>query len=74
VTYPYIMAKVRIQARSADEEDAKEGHLDPPKPHTPHHNSHSRHAGAIHILTRVWKKEGFLGWYRVRVPDPRLTH
>jgi hypothetical protein len=64
VTYPYIMAKVRIQARSADSEAAKEEHRDAPKPHTPHHDQQLRHAGAVQILARVWKKEGFVGWYR----------
>ncbi|KAF5341807.1 hypothetical protein D9611_001658 [Ephemerocybe angulata] len=63
VTYPYIMAKVRIQARSADAEDAVETHHSLPKPHTFHHKD-SRHVGALDILARVWKKEGFTGWYQ----------
>ncbi|KAF9048584.1 mitochondrial carrier domain-containing protein [Panaeolus papilionaceus] len=63
VTYPYIMAKVRIQARSADVEDAKECDGDPPKPHKYHHE-HSKHVGALDILARVWKREGFVGWYQ----------
>lgn len=63
VTYPYIMAKVRIQARSADAEDAMEHHSELPKPHTFHHDKR-RHVGALEILSRVWKKEGFLGWYQ----------
>lgn len=60
VTYPYIMAKVRIQARSADAD--KKDEL-PPLVHTPHH-PHSKHIGAVGILKRVWKREGFLGWYQ----------
>ncbi|PPR02615.1 hypothetical protein CVT24_002186 [Panaeolus cyanescens] len=63
VTYPYIMAKVRIQARSADVEDAKECHAELPKPHKYHHE-HSKHVGALDILARVWKREGFVGWYQ----------
>lgn len=63
VTYPYIMAKVRIQARSADTEDAIEHHTALPKPHTFHHHK-GRHVGALEILARVWRKEGFYGWYQ----------
>jgi adenine nucleotide transporter 17 len=63
VTYPYIMAKVRIQARSADSEDAGLHY----EPHTRHHDQQSKHPGAIRILARVWKNEGFVGWYRVRL-------
>ncbi|PPQ64597.1 hypothetical protein CVT26_001995 [Gymnopilus dilepis] len=37
VTYPYIMAKVRIQARSADAEDATEHHEELPHAHEYHH-------------------------------------
>ncbi|GLB40287.1 putative mitochondrial carrier (TC 2.A.29) family protein [Lyophyllum shimeji] len=58
VTYPYIMAKVRIQARCADSDD---GHN--VLPHTPHHVN-TKHVGAIQILARVLKKEGFAGWYQ----------
>ena len=65
VTYPYIMAKVRIQARSADVDDAKEEHH--PKPHQhEYHHEQFRHVGAVDILARVWRKEGFVGWYQVR--------
>ncbi|TFK74131.1 mitochondrial carrier [Pluteus cervinus] len=63
VTYPYIMAKVRIQARSADAEDAVEHELPQPHAHAYHHD-HSKHVGALDILARVWKKEGFVGWYQ----------
>ncbi|KAJ8503433.1 hypothetical protein ONZ45_g10861 [Pleurotus djamor] len=63
VTYPYIMAKVRIQARSADKEDAAEHHYEKPEPHHYHHEHH-KHVGAIEILQRVWKREGFFGWYQ----------
>lgn len=58
VTYPYIMAKVRIQARTADAGDDSEQH-----PGSYHHE-HSKHAGALDILARVWKREGFVGWYQ----------
>jgi len=63
VTYPYIMAKVRIQARSADEEDAVLEHHPKPHPHEFHHNRF-QHVGALDILARVWRKEGFVGWYQ----------
>ncbi|KAG6857383.1 hypothetical protein H0H87_004745 [Tephrocybe sp. NHM501043] len=61
VTYPYIMAKVRIQARSADAEDGQDA-----PPLSPHHaNPNSKHVGALQILARVLKKEGIVGWYQV---------
>jgi hypothetical protein len=62
VTYPYIFAKVRIQARSADIED-DDGSL----PHVvgSHHHDKSKHPGAITILTKVLQKEGITGWYQV---------
>ncbi|KAH9944831.1 adenine nucleotide transporter [Amylocystis lapponica] len=63
VTYPYIMAKVRIQARTADVEDAVVEHHSVPPPHTYHH-PHGHHVGALTILERVWRKQGFLGWYQ----------
>ncbi|KAJ3869161.1 adenine nucleotide transporter [Lentinula novae-zelandiae] len=61
VTYPYIMAKVRIQARSADihDDDPK----DIPPPHAYHH-SRSKHPGALDVLGKVFKREGFYGWYQ----------
>ncbi|KAK1236371.1 hypothetical protein PQX77_000404 [Marasmius sp. AFHP31] len=64
VTYPYIMAKVRIQARNADDEDATEHHLPPPVPHKHHHSDKSRHPSAVGVLKSVWKREGPTGWYR----------
>lgn len=63
VTYPYIMAKVRIQARTADEEDAIAEHHPKPHPHEFHHSKY-KHVGALDILARVWRKEGFVGWYQ----------
>ncbi|KAJ7476023.1 mitochondrial carrier domain-containing protein [Mycena latifolia] len=65
VTYPYIMAKVRIQTRSADEEEALVEHVDPPTPHQSHHDhSKLKHPGALDILAQVWQREGPVGWYR----------
>ncbi|THH15559.1 hypothetical protein EW146_g4931 [Bondarzewia mesenterica] len=62
VTYPYIMAKIRIQTRTADAELAEEQHISLP-PHGYHHKA-IKHAGALDILIRVWKQHGFLGWYQ----------
>jgi len=60
VTYPYIFAKVRIQARSADADET-----DPslPQPVGYHHDK-TKHAGAIDILTKVLKRDGVTGWYQ----------
>ncbi|KAJ3554712.1 hypothetical protein NM688_g2959 [Phlebia brevispora] len=63
VTYPYIMAKVRIQARSADVEDAIEHKTPKPHPHQFHHEK-THHVGALDILARVMRKEGIVGWYQ----------
>jgi len=61
VTYPYIMAKVRVQASGGsgkqDEQDAAEKGLAPVK-------REPKYKGALDVLTRVLKREGFLGWYK----------
>ncbi|CCL99287.1 uncharacterized protein FIBRA_01303 [Fibroporia radiculosa] len=62
VTYPYIMAKVRIQARTADSDEVKGDH--PPSAKSTYHHAHSKHVGALNILARVWRQQGFLGWYQ----------
>ncbi|KIK55152.1 hypothetical protein GYMLUDRAFT_176121 [Collybiopsis luxurians FD-317 M1] len=66
VTYPYIMAKVRIQARSADLDNEEPEHpTEKSAPHIPHHtNPKSRHPGALDVLAKVWKREGVIGWYQ----------
>ena len=71
VTYPYIMAKVRIQARSADVDDAEAEHAPPPKHNRPHHKA-GHHVGALTVLARVWRRKGFLGWYQVRPSRGRV--
>jgi adenine nucleotide transporter 17 len=66
VTYPYIMAKTRLQAGGGDDDDddedrvveAAEGHLKPKKK--------ERYDGAIDCLKQVYKEEGIVGWYQVR--------
>ncbi|KAI0671858.1 adenine nucleotide transporter [Trametes maxima] len=63
VTYPYIMAKVRIQARSADVEEAQEEHIALPQHNKPHHKT-GHHVGALTVLARVWRRNGFIGWYQ----------
>lgn len=62
VTYPYIMAKVRIQARSVDVDDeSAHGQLGDKQ-----QRPKGRQAGAVEILGKVWQREGFLGLYQVR--------
>lgn len=61
VTYPYIMAKVRVQASIKEEDDLdlnslEEGSSRPPK--------RAKYSGALNVLKKVWLKEGFLGWYQ----------
>lgn len=52
VTYPYIMAKVRVQAHGSKTE--KEAG----KPSVPKYN------GALDVLRKVYKAEGVVGWYQ----------
>jgi len=68
VTYPYIMAKVRIQARGSDAQTAKEEGLPAPPHHTYHHGETSKHPGALDLLRAVHKREGIVGWYQVSLP------
>lgn len=60
VTYPYIFAKVRIQARSTDV--APDNGSLPTL--TGYHHARSKHPGAIAILSKVLQKEGVTGWYQ----------
>ncbi|TDL25820.1 mitochondrial carrier [Rickenella mellea] len=57
VTYPYIMAKVRIQAGTQDEESGI------PVPASEKARK-AKESGAIALLARVWKEHGILGWYQ----------
>lgn len=51
VTYPYIMAKVRMQWKPSREERATGRAV--------------RYRSAIHVLKKVYKTDGFRGWYNV---------
>lgn len=70
VTYPYIFAKVRLQAGPEDHhcaehvgehEHTKEGesYADAVKG-----GAHRRPTGAIELLKQVYQEEGFSGWYQ----------
>ena len=65
------MAKVRIQTRQKGAEEEEENGVLP----APANGSARRpkDEGAIDILARVLRTEGFTGWYKVRVPAPSLT-
>ncbi|KAJ8296296.1 Peroxisomal adenine nucleotide transporter 1 [Rhodotorula toruloides] len=52
VTYPYIMAKTRLQAGNDDDDDTPPGQ---PK---------ERYNGALDCLKQVYAEEGFTGWYQ----------
>lgn len=71
VTYPYIMAKVRIQAKGAspkasgDEEAGSFEDAFPPAKDKTSGPSSKKSDGAIDILAKVLKTEGFFGWYQV---------
>jgi hypothetical protein len=58
------MAKVRIQTRKKGREEAAEKGDTLPQP--AHASAlHPKDEGAIDILARVLKTEGFVGWYKV---------
>jgi hypothetical protein len=57
VTYPYIMAKVRIQAKSAPKENGDIEKAEGSR-------MKQKQAGALSILAHVLRTEGFLGWYQ----------
>jgi len=61
VTYPYIMAKVRIQTRKKGAEENDDGTL--PEPANTGRRDR-QNEGAVDILARVLKTEGFMGWYK----------
>ncbi|BGP37439.1 hypothetical protein JCM10449v2_001345 [Rhodotorula kratochvilovae] len=62
VTYPYIMAKTRLQAGDDDEDDEgaweKRHEVEKGKKHK------ERYSGAIDCLKQVYSEEGFAGWYQ----------
>lgn len=53
VTYPYIMAKVRLQWKAPKDIEGKV----------------EKYTSAVDVLTRVLKSEGILGWYKVIIPS-----
>jgi len=61
VTYPYIMAKVRLQARPADEEPEA---LEEGQPAVARKRAPPRYSGAIDVLRKVMAEKGPLGWYQ----------
>jgi len=72
VTYPYIMAKVRLQAKytppTPTPSTVNSGSVpsyaevaDPKKSVPP---PTGRYKGAIDVLIKVYKKKGFAGWYQ----------
>ncbi|KAI9609443.1 hypothetical protein H4Q26_007397 [Puccinia striiformis f. sp. tritici PST-130] len=73
VTYPYIMAKVRLQAKYPNQSEIDhDNHL---KSHAgkPDHPASSaskrdhikeKYSGAIDVLRQVYKEKGYSGWYQ----------
>lgn len=71
VTYPYIMAKVRLQAKYDDNDnDDDDGQLIEQGEGTPQDTSlaqkrKERYNGAIDVLRKVAAEKGLGGWYQV---------
>jgi len=57
VTYPYIMAKVRIQAGTQDTGEEL------PR-HSPESEAQKKPDGAVALLSKVLREQGFTGWYQ----------
>ncbi|KAI6042917.1 mitochondrial carrier [Pisolithus marmoratus] len=73
VTYPYIMAKVRIQARTSgsdtDEPAGRDDRIEDVEKHLggslqKHPRGRAKQSGALALLIRVLKTEGLVGWYQ----------
>ncbi|KAK4056336.1 hypothetical protein OIO90_002780 [Microbotryomycetes sp. JL221] len=63
VTYPYIMAKTRLQAKyNDDDEEAAIGGK--PVALKPRQKKKERYNGAFDVLAQVHKEKGFAGWYQ----------
>lgn len=67
------MAKVRIQARSADIQDASKDYEQPRHLKEPR-RKHKKQIGALDILADVWKREGYTGWYQVSTSYVYFLH
>jgi hypothetical protein len=64
VTYPYIMAKVRMQFKPPTvgrKSDVEGGVIAQPEDGS----EFDRHDGAVQILQKVYAKHGLIGWYKV---------
>ncbi|KAH9819598.1 mitochondrial carrier domain-containing protein [Melampsora americana] len=71
VTYPYIMAKVRLQAKyDDDDEHHEEVHQTVEKGESPSdrkfkdHKKKERYEGALDVLRKVASEKGLSGWYQ----------
>lgn len=61
VTYPYIMAKTRLQAKYTDDTPAA---IDAAG-NAVAASKKERYSGAIDVLTQTYREKGFAGWYQV---------
>jgi hypothetical protein len=63
VTYPYIMAKVRMQFKppTAGKPAVEGGVITAAE----EGSEFDRHDGAVQILQKVYGKHGLIGWYKV---------
>ncbi|SGY65823.1 BQ5605_C004g02599 [Microbotryum silenes-dioicae] len=67
VTYPYIMAKTRLQAKYEDVDEPllnEEASIGLPSKSTQHKKRKERYNGAVDCLRQVYKENGFAGWYQ----------
>lgn len=67
VTYPYIMAKVRLQAKYEDVADDESSNLAEQGAHDQSKLSKKkeRYSGALDVLRKVAMEKGLAGWYQV---------
>merc|ERR1712230_139403 len=59
VTYPYILSKIRLQAKYDDDEETAQIEGAEPK-----RKRIEKYKGAIDVLKQIYKQKGFAGWYQ----------
>ncbi|ORY90724.1 mitochondrial carrier domain-containing protein [Leucosporidium creatinivorum] len=67
VTYPYIMAKTRLQAKYEDDAPDEEASIGAPSEKAkllPKQKRKERYSGALDVLRQEYKQNGFAGWYQ----------
>lgn len=68
ITFPYILAKVRLQAKFKEAQEEGDSTVDG----MPLEKA-KRPSGALEILGAIYKQKGFRGWYQVSLTSRSVT-